>query len=43
MFKKSVATRENVKLKIGLAGPSGAGKTYSALQLAYGITGDWGQ
>ncbi len=43
MFKKSVATRENVKLKIGLAGPSGAGKTYSALQLAYGITGDWGR
>ncbi len=43
MFKKSVATRENVKLKIGLAGPSGAGKTYSALQLAYGITGDWGK
>lgn len=26
---------------IGLTGPSGAGKTYSALQLAYGITGDW--
>jgi hypothetical protein len=41
MFKKSVAKRENVKLKIGLSGPSGAGKTYSALQLAYGITGDW--
>jgi hypothetical protein len=41
MFKKSVATRENVKLKIGLAGPSGSGKTYSALQMAYGIAGDW--
>jgi hypothetical protein len=41
MFKKSIAARENVRLKIGMTGPSGAGKTYSALQLAYGIAGDW--
>lgn len=41
MFKIAKAVRENVKLKIGMTGPSGAGKTYSALQLAYGITGDW--
>lgn len=41
MFKIATAVRENVKLKLGIAGPSGAGKTYSALQLAYGITGDW--
>jgi hypothetical protein len=41
VFKKQVAAREQVKLMIGLTGPSGAGKTYSALQLAYGITGDW--
>jgi hypothetical protein len=41
MFKSSVAVREKVKLMVGLTGPSGAGKTYSALQLAYGITGDW--
>jgi hypothetical protein len=32
MFKK--ATRQQTKLKIGLSGPSGAGKTYSALVLA---------
>lgn len=41
LFKKSVAQRERVKLMIGLAGVSGSGKTYSAMQLAYGITGDW--
>jgi hypothetical protein len=41
MFKKTTASREKVKLMVGLTGPSGSGKTYSALQLAYGITGDW--
>lgn len=41
MFKKEKATKERVKLMIGLCGPSGSGKTYSALQMAYGITGDW--
>jgi hypothetical protein len=41
MFQKSVASKEQVKLMIGLTGPSGSGKTYSALQLAYGITKDW--
>ena len=41
MFEKTVASREKLKLMIGLTGPSGSGKTYSALQLAYGITGDW--
>lgn len=35
------ATRKQVKLKMGLAGVSGSGKTYSALLLAYGITKDW--
>lgn len=35
------ARRQLVKLKIGLSGASGFGKTYSALQLAYGITQDW--
>ncbi|MBE6825872.1 MAG: hypothetical protein E7511_03180 [Ruminococcus sp.] len=35
------ATRRKSKLRLGLAGPSGAGKTLSALLLAYGITGDW--
>lgn len=29
------------KLRIGMSGPSGFGKTYSSLLLAYGICGDW--
>ena len=35
------AKRHQVKLRIGLSGPSGFGKTYSALLMAYGITNDW--
>ena len=35
------ASRQQAKLRIGLAGTSGSGKTYSALQLAYGLVGDW--
>lgn len=35
------AKRGNTKLKIGLSGASGVGKTYSALLLAYGITNEW--
>jgi hypothetical protein len=35
------AHRQQVKLRVGLSGPSGYGKTYSALLLAYGITEDW--
>lgn len=35
------ATRKQSKARIALVGPSGAGKTLSALFLAYGITGDW--
>lgn len=35
------AEKNNVKLKLGLSGASGFGKTYSALLLAYGITEDW--
>lgn len=34
------ARREGVSLLIGLAGPSGAGKTFSAMQLATGLAGD---
>lgn len=34
-------TREKTKLRLALAGPSGAGKTLSALFIAYGITNDW--
>lgn len=35
------ATRRKVKLKIGLAGVSGGGKTYSALLLAKGLAGSF--
>jgi len=35
------ATRQQVKLRMGLSAVSGGGKTYSALLLAYGITNDW--
>lgn len=35
------AKREKAKARIALTGVSGAGKTYSAIQLAYGMTGDW--
>ena len=34
------AIRENVGLVIGLAGPSGGGKTFSAMRLAKGIAGN---
>lgn len=33
--------RHNVKLRLGISGASGFGKTYSALLLAYGMTHDW--
>ena len=35
------ASRSEVKLRIGISAASGFGKTYSALLLAHGITGDW--
>lgn len=34
-------TRRKAKLRMALTGVSGAGKTLSALYIAYGITGDW--
>jgi hypothetical protein len=36
------AERKKAKLRLGLAAPSGAGKTYSALQLAFGLRGKIG-
>lgn len=36
-----VATRKKVKIKLAISAPTGFGKTYSALLLAYGITNDW--
>ena len=37
------ATRRKVYLRLNLSAPSGAGKTMSALLMAYGITNDWGK
>jgi hypothetical protein len=36
------AERKKAKLRLGIAAPSGAGKTYGALQLAFGIGGKIG-
>lgn len=41
MMKLKKAQRSNVKLRLGISGASGFGKSYSALLLAYGITNDW--
>lgn len=38
-FKK--VQRKAAKMRVALAGPSGAGKTLSSLYLAYGVTSDW--
>lgn len=40
-MKLEQARRNQVKLRLGLSGASGFGKSYSALLLAYGITNDW--
>lgn len=40
-FQINTASRKKAKLKLGLSGVSGAGKTYSALLLARGIAGSW--
>lgn len=36
-----IAQRHQVKLRLGLSGASGTGKSYSSLLLAHGITNDW--
>lgn len=35
------ATKKKQKARVALQGPSGAGKTYSALLMAYGLCSDW--
>ena len=35
------AQRKKAKLRLGISGPAGGGKTLGALLFAYGITGDW--
>lgn len=40
-MKLNIAKREEIKLRLNIGGPSGFGKTYSALLLSYGMTEDW--
>src|SRR5574344_771173 len=35
------AQRQKAKIRLGLASPSGGGKTYSALLIAKGLVGSW--
>lgn len=35
------AERKRAKIKMAIQGGSGSGKTYSSLQIAYGLTDDW--
>lgn len=35
------AQRKNARIKMALQGPSGSGKSYSSLQIARGLCGDW--
>jgi len=41
MFELKKAERKNVKLRIGLFGPSGSDKTMSALRLTRGLVDNW--
>jgi hypothetical protein len=38
-----LATRKKSKLRLNVSGPAGSGKTYSALLMAKGLTGEWGK
>jgi hypothetical protein len=40
-MKLTTANRQQAKIKMGLQGVSGGGKTMSALLIAHGITNDW--
>lgn len=35
------ASRQKAKIRLGISSVSGGGKTYSALNIAYGLCGDW--
>lgn len=41
MSQLKKASREQVKIRVSLASPTGFGKTTSALMIAFGITNDW--
>ena len=38
---RRAAQRSKAKLRLGISGPAGGGKSMSSLLMAYGITGDW--
>ena len=40
-MKLEQASRKRVKLRLNIASPSGFGKTFGALLIGYGITGNW--
>jgi hypothetical protein len=40
-LQRRVAEKRKSKLRLAISGVAGGGKTYSALLIAYGITGDW--
>jgi Domain of unknown function, B. Theta Gene description (DUF3871)/AAA domain len=40
-MKLQPVKKQQIKLRLGLSGASGFGKTYSTLLLAFGITNDW--
>jgi hypothetical protein len=40
-LQRRTAQRKKAKLRLGISGPAGSGKTYSSLLMAYGITKDW--
>lgn len=40
-MKLEKASRKKAKIKMGLQGPSGVGKTFSSLLVAYGLCNDW--
>jgi hypothetical protein len=40
-MKLQLASRKKAKIKMTLQEPSGSGKTYSSLQIAFGLTNDW--
>ena len=35
------ASRQQTRIRLGISGPSGSGKTLGALQVAFGLCGDW--
>ena len=40
-MKLQTASRKQSKIRMNIASPSGFGKTYSSLLIAYGLCGDW--